>query len=232
MTTPSAPPSASSNSPHRKSISYFGIADGVKADFVRFRQCDARLNAQGGRKTASAYDAIGAAQVAKASFSGMRLLHRLDDKVRDLADGSNACRQWKRGRRNLYARIYLRRAGMTGTKLRSGGRAQPGARRTRQSARAAALRAQRPPDRCAGHGRRVAGALAMNGADAPISRLKGSPRISRKAKAGPSACFDPNAPLGAGLAQLVEQRFCKPKVAGSNPASGTIGAVVQPCRTT
>jgi hypothetical protein len=25
----------------------------------------------------------------------------------------------------------------------------------------------------------------------------------------------------AGLAQLVEQRFCKPKVAGSNPASGT-----------
>ena len=65
---------------HRRHF-YFGIADGVKADFVRFRQCDARLNAQGGRKTASAYDAIGAAQVAKASFSGMRLLHRLDGKV-------------------------------------------------------------------------------------------------------------------------------------------------------
>ena len=47
---------------HRKHF-YFGIADGVKADFVRFRQCDARLNAQGGRKTASAYDAIGAAQI-------------------------------------------------------------------------------------------------------------------------------------------------------------------------
>jgi hypothetical protein len=61
---------------HRKHF-YFGIADGVKADFMRFRQCDARLNAQGGRKTASAYDAIGAAQVAKASFAGMRLLHRL-----------------------------------------------------------------------------------------------------------------------------------------------------------
>jgi hypothetical protein len=60
---------------------YFGIADGVKAEFVRFRQCDARLNAQGGRKTASAYDAIGAAQVAKASFSGMRFLRRLDGKV-------------------------------------------------------------------------------------------------------------------------------------------------------
>ena len=53
---------------------YFGIADGVKANFMHFRQCDARLNAQGGRKTASAYDAIGAAQVAKASFSGMRQL--------------------------------------------------------------------------------------------------------------------------------------------------------------
>ena len=65
---------------HRRHF-YFGIADGVKADFVRFRQCDARLNAQGGRKTASAYDAIGAAQVAKASFSGMRFLHRLDGQV-------------------------------------------------------------------------------------------------------------------------------------------------------
>ena len=65
---------------HRRHF-YFGIADGVKADFMHFRQCDARLNAQGGRKTASAYDAIGAAQVAKASFSGMRFLHRLDGKV-------------------------------------------------------------------------------------------------------------------------------------------------------
>ena len=65
---------------HRKHF-YFGIADGVKADFVHFRRCDAALNAAGGRKTASAYDAIGAAQVAKASFSGMRLLHRLDGRV-------------------------------------------------------------------------------------------------------------------------------------------------------
>jgi hypothetical protein len=65
---------------HRRHF-YFGIADGVKAGFMHFRQCDARLNAQGGRKTASAYDAIGAAQVAKASFSGMRLLHRLGGQV-------------------------------------------------------------------------------------------------------------------------------------------------------
>ena len=36
---------------HRRHF-YFGIADGVKAGFMHFRQCDARLNAQGGRKTA------------------------------------------------------------------------------------------------------------------------------------------------------------------------------------
>jgi hypothetical protein len=101
---------------HRRHF-YFGIADGLKADFVRFRQCDARLNAQGGRKTASAYDAIGAAQVAKASFSGMRLLHRLDGGVaiwpmdRLPTRGSAVV--------EIYTRIYLRRAGLTGTKLRS-----------------------------------------------------------------------------------------------------------------
>jgi hypothetical protein len=105
---------------HRKHF-YFGIADGVKAEFVRFRQCDARLNRQGGRKTASAYDAIGAAQVAKASFAGMRLLHRLDGKVaiwpmdplpkNDGEHGSAVV--------EIYTRIYLRRAGLTGVKLRS-----------------------------------------------------------------------------------------------------------------
>lgn len=101
---------------HRRHF-YFGIADGVKADFVRFRQCDARLNAQGGRKTASAYDAIGAAQVAKASFAGMRLLHRLDGKVAiwpmdPLPERGSAVVE-------IYTRIYLRRAGLSGMKLRS-----------------------------------------------------------------------------------------------------------------
>ena len=101
---------------HRRHF-YFGIADGTKADFVRFRQCDAQLNSQGGRKTASAYDAIGAAQVAKASFSGMRLLHRLAGKVAIWpmdplpANGSAVV--------EIYTRIYLRRAGMPGSKLRS-----------------------------------------------------------------------------------------------------------------
>jgi hypothetical protein len=101
---------------HRRHF-YFGIADGVKADFVHFRQCDAALNAQGGRKTASAYDAIGAAQVAKASFAGMRLLHRLDGKVPiwpmdPLPEQGSAVVE-------IYTRIYLRRANLPGTKLRS-----------------------------------------------------------------------------------------------------------------
>jgi hypothetical protein len=101
---------------HRRHF-YFGIADGVKADFMRFRRCDARLNAQGGRKTASAYDAIGAAQVAKASFAGMRFLHRLDGKlaiwpVDAIPEHGSAVVE-------IYTRIYLRRAGLSGTKLRS-----------------------------------------------------------------------------------------------------------------
>jgi hypothetical protein len=96
---------------------YFGKADGVKADFVRFRVCDAHLNAQGGRKTASAYDSIGAAQVAKASFAGMRLLHRLGRRVAvwpvdPLPESGSAVVE-------IYTRIYLRNAGMSGRKLRS-----------------------------------------------------------------------------------------------------------------
>jgi hypothetical protein len=101
---------------HRRHF-YFGIADGVKAGFMHFRQCDARLNIQGGRKIASAYDAIGAAQVAKASFSGMRLMHHLDGKVAiwpmdPLPERGSVVVE-------IYTRIYLRRAGMSGVKLRS-----------------------------------------------------------------------------------------------------------------
>ncbi|MFN2472441.1 MAG: hypothetical protein ABR588_00765 [Sphingomicrobium sp.] len=101
---------------HRRHF-YFGIADGVKADFVRFRCCDAALNAQGGRKTASAYDAIGAAQVAKASFSGMRLLHRLDGRIAiwpmdPLPPQGSAVVE-------IYTRIYLRKAGLSGKKVRT-----------------------------------------------------------------------------------------------------------------
>ena len=101
---------------HRRHF-YFGAADGEKARFMHFRQCDKHLNAQGGRKTASAYDAIGAAQVAKASFAGMRFLHHIAGKVAvwpmdDLPEQGSAIVE-------IYTRIYLRRAGMPGTKLRS-----------------------------------------------------------------------------------------------------------------
>jgi len=101
---------------HRKHF-YFGIADGVKADFVHFRQCDQRLNELGGRKTASAYDAIGAAQVAKASFSGMRLLHHLGARVAiwpidQLRAGQSAVVE-------IYTRIYIRNAGLSGKKIRT-----------------------------------------------------------------------------------------------------------------
>ena len=101
---------------HRRHF-YFGAADGDKAKFMHFRQCDKQLNAQGGRKTACAYDAIGAAQVAKASFAGMRLLHRVEGNIAvwpmdDLPERGSAVVE-------IYTRIYLRRAGLSGTKLRS-----------------------------------------------------------------------------------------------------------------
>ena len=144
---------------HRRHF-YFGIADGVKADFMHFRRCDAALNAQGGRKTASAYDAIGAAQVAKASFAGMRLLHRLDGKVPiwpmdPLPEQGSAVVE-------IYTRIYLRRANLPGTKLRSRAQLNRALEGARQPAGPVALRAERPPDRRpgdrgrharAGHGR-------------------------------------------------------------------------------
>lgn len=60
---------------------YLGAADGPKADFMHFRRCEAHFNASGGGKPSTVYDAIGAAQVAKASFAGMRLLHHLGRDV-------------------------------------------------------------------------------------------------------------------------------------------------------
>jgi hypothetical protein len=101
---------------HRRHF-YFGIADGVKSDFLHNRVCERALNRAGGGKLSTVYDAIGAAQVAKASFSGMRFLHRLDGKVAiwpidPLPEHGSAVVE-------IYTRIYLRRAGLTGVKLRS-----------------------------------------------------------------------------------------------------------------
>ncbi len=60
---------------------YLGATDGTKADFLHFRACESHHTAAGFGKPSTVYDAIGAAQVAKASFAGMRLLHHLGAAV-------------------------------------------------------------------------------------------------------------------------------------------------------
>ncbi|KTT75039.1 hypothetical protein [Sphingomonas endophytica] len=57
---------------------YLGAADGTKRDFLHWRVCE---QADGTTKPSTVYDAIGAAQVAKASFAGMRLLHHLGGRI-------------------------------------------------------------------------------------------------------------------------------------------------------
>ncbi|WP_343345772.1 hypothetical protein WJT74_00925 [Sphingomicrobium sp. XHP0239] len=101
---------------HRRHF-YFGKADGTKADYMHFRQCEQVLNAAGGGKAATVFDAIGAAQVAKASFAGMRLLHRLAGRVPiwpfdPIEPGRSAIVE-------IYGRLYIRRAGLSGRKLRT-----------------------------------------------------------------------------------------------------------------
>jgi hypothetical protein len=58
---------------------YLGAADGPKRDFLHWRTCE--LVGDRATKPTTVFDAIGAAQVAKASFAGMRLLHHLDGRV-------------------------------------------------------------------------------------------------------------------------------------------------------
>ncbi len=101
---------------HRRHF-YFGAADGVKRDFLHHRTCEEAFNATGGGKASTLYDAIGAAQVAKASFAGMRLLHALDGRVPVWpfdplpASGSLVV--------EIYTRAFIRLAGLSGRKVRS-----------------------------------------------------------------------------------------------------------------
>jgi hypothetical protein len=101
---------------HRRHF-YFGAADGVKRDFLHHRVCEHAFNATGGGKASTLYDAIGAAQVAKASFAGMRVLHRLDGRVPiwpmdELpASGSVVV--------EIYTRAFIRLAGLSGRKVRT-----------------------------------------------------------------------------------------------------------------
>lgn len=101
---------------HHRPHFYFGAADGRKADYMHFRQCELRFNAGGGGKAATVYDAIGAAQVAKASFAGMRLLRRAAHHVPvwpfdAIVRGQSAIVE-------IYGRAFIRRAGLSGRKLR------------------------------------------------------------------------------------------------------------------
>ena len=109
---------------HRRHF-YFGAADGMKRDFLHHRVCEHAFNATGGGKASTLYDAIGAAQVAKASFAGMRLLHRLDGRVPiwpfdfvpvgpmdDMRQGGSVVVE-------IYTRAFIRMAGLSGRKVRS-----------------------------------------------------------------------------------------------------------------
>ena len=102
---------------HHRRHFYFGAADGVKAHFLHHRVCEHAFNAIGGGKASTLYDAIGAAQVAKASYSGMRLLHRLVGRVPVWpvdplpASGSLVV--------EIYTRVFILMAGLSGRKVRS-----------------------------------------------------------------------------------------------------------------
>jgi hypothetical protein len=102
---------------HHRRHFYFGAADGVKADFLHHRVCEHAFNATGGGKASTLYDAIGAAQVAKASYAGMRLLHRLEGRALVWpmdplpAQGSVVV--------EIYTRAFIRLAGLSGRKVRT-----------------------------------------------------------------------------------------------------------------
>jgi hypothetical protein len=100
---------------HRRHF-YLGKADGEKAPYMRLRVCEQVFNAAGGGKPSSIFDAIGAAQVAKASFAGMRILHRLAAVIP----------VWPFDARpaagplvvEIYCRAFIRHAGLRGLKIR------------------------------------------------------------------------------------------------------------------
>ena len=125
---------------HRRHF-YFGAADGTKRDFLHHRVCEKAFNATGGGKASTLYDAIGAAQVAKASFAGMRLLHRLAGRVPvwpmddPPARGSLVV--------EIYTRAFIRLAGQSGRKVQDAGAAQRSAGRVRLAAGRFRSRAER-----------------------------------------------------------------------------------------
>jgi hypothetical protein len=102
---------------HHRRHFYFGAADGAKADFLHHRVCEHAFNALGGGKASTLYDAIGASQVAKASFAGMRLLRRIEGKVPIWPFDPLS----KQGSLivEIYTRAFIRLAGLSGRKVRT-----------------------------------------------------------------------------------------------------------------
>jgi hypothetical protein len=93
---------------------WMGAADGPKAEFLHWRVCELAFNAGGGGKAATLFDCVGAAQVAKASFAGMRVLNRLRGGYAvwpfDLPGPRTVV--------EIYGRAMLRHAGGRGLKIR------------------------------------------------------------------------------------------------------------------
>jgi hypothetical protein len=101
---------------HHRAEFYLGKAGGVKADYMRLRACEQRFNAQGGGKPSSVFDCIGAAQVGKASFAGMRVLHKLAPVMPIWPfDGKPATGPLVV---EIYTRAFIRHAGLRGLKVR------------------------------------------------------------------------------------------------------------------
>lgn len=102
---------------HFRSHFYFGKADGEKARYMRLRVCEQVFNAQGGGKPSSIFDAIGAAQVAKASFAGMRVLNAATPLLpvwpfNPVPDTGPLIVE-------IYCRAFIRHAGLRGLKVRT-----------------------------------------------------------------------------------------------------------------
>lgn len=93
---------------------WMGARDGNKRDFLRWRVCEQRFNMGGGGKASTVFDCVGAAQVARASFSGMRLLHRLRPGFAIWPFDPPGPRTVV----EIYTRAMLRLAGTPGRKLR------------------------------------------------------------------------------------------------------------------
>jgi hypothetical protein len=99
---------------------YLGKRDGVKADYMRLRVCEQVFNAQGGGKPSSIFDAIGAAQVCKASFAGMRLLHHARALLPIWPMAASLDEVKARGAMvEIYTRLFIRLAGLSGNKVRT-----------------------------------------------------------------------------------------------------------------